>query len=101
MTVEYKEHPALQMVEIVVDGKVTTAEFEDIAPKMEKFIEEHGKIKIIEIIKNYDGFEWGMIGEGIRFDMKHLKDFSHCAVVCGEGWRDRPDDTHDRAVFYG
>ncbi|MGN7438645.1 MAG: STAS/SEC14 domain-containing protein [Alcanivorax sp.] len=86
MTTQYIEHPAIKTIEIVVDGKVTKEEFHEISPKMEAFIEEHGKIKIIEIIKNFAGFDIAVLGEGLMFDMKHLKNFSHCAVICDGGW---------------
>lgn len=86
MTTQYKEHPEIKTVEIIVNGKVTKDEFDEIAPKMEAFIEKHGKIKIIEIIEEFSGFDLSVLGDGILFDMKHLKDFSHCAVVCKDGW---------------
>lgn len=86
MTTIYKEHPTLKTVEIIVDGKVTADEFHSIMPQMEAFIEKHGKIKILEIVKNFGGMSLSVMLEGIKFDFKHIKDFSHCAVVTDEGW---------------
>jgi len=86
MSVKYIEHPKLKMVELIVDGKITEKAFDEIFPQMEDFIKKHGKIKIIEIIKRIDGFEFGVMGKGINFDYNHLKDFSHCAVVTDSGW---------------
>jgi hypothetical protein len=86
MTTEYKEYPDQKMVEVLVDGKVTKAEFDSISSQMESFIQQHGAVKIIEIVKDFSGFELSMLGEAIKFDMKHLKDFSHCAVVTDQGW---------------
>ncbi|MFW0777557.1 MAG: STAS/SEC14 domain-containing protein [Rickettsiales bacterium] len=86
MACEYKEVPELKTVEIMVDGKVTVEDFDKIAPQLEKFIETHGTIKILEIIKNFGGFDIALLGKGMVFDMKHMKNFSHCAVVAEEGW---------------
>ena len=86
MTVTYKEYPEHKLVEIGVDGKVTSEAFDHVADKMETFIALHGKVKIIEIITDFDGFDWDVIGKGIKFDFEHLKDFSHCAVVTDSGW---------------
>ena len=86
MTCEYKEHAALRTVEIIINGKVTEEDFDNITSKMEAFIKAHGKIKIIEIIKDLSGFELTTLGKGIKFDIEHLKDFTHCAVVSNHGW---------------
>lgn len=86
MTTKYQEFPDLQTVEITVNGRVTKKDFDKIAPKMEKFIEEHGTIKILEVIDDFSGFDLSVITDGIRFDLKHLKNFSHCALVCNDGW---------------
>lgn len=86
MSVDYIEHPDDRTIEIVVDGKVTEAVFDAIAPQMEAFIAAHGRVKLLEIIRELDGFELSMLGKGIKFDIQHLKSFSHCAVVSDKGW---------------
>lgn len=86
MGVIYKEHPEEKMVEIEVDGKVTSEDFDSIAPSVESFIAQHGKIKLLEIIRDFSGFELSVLAKGIKFDVKHMKDFSHCAVVSESGW---------------
>ena len=87
MTTEYKENPVLSTVEIMVNGKVTETDYDQITTEMEAFIaQQPGKIKLIEIINDFRGFDWSILGKGIKFDMKHLKDFSHCAVVTDKGW---------------
>lgn len=86
MTIKYKEYAALKTVEIIVDGKVSEADFDRIMPQMKAFIHEHGKVKFIEIIKDLDGFEWGMLSKGIKFDLKYMSKFTHCAVVTDKGW---------------
>lgn len=86
MTCEYKEYADLKTVEIMMDGKLTEEDFDRVAEQIEAFIKTHGKIKIIEIIRNFGGFEWAAFTKGFKFDMEHMKDFSHCAVVTDEGW---------------
>ena len=86
MTTTYQEYPQQKLVELHVDGKVTEADFDDVAARLEAFIARHGKIKLIEIIENFDGFELAAASKGVRFDIEHLRDFSHCAVVTDSGW---------------
>lgn len=86
MTTEYKEYPEDSLVELIVDGKVTQEDFNRIAGQMEVFITAHGKIKLLEEIRNFEGFDPSMLWDGIKFDMKYLKNFSHCAVLTDMGW---------------
>lgn len=86
MSATYKEYPEKKLVEIGVHGKITNEDFDRIAGQMHDFIKEHGKVKILEVISDFDGFDWEVLGKGIKFDIEHLKDFSHCAVVTDSGW---------------
>lgn len=84
MATTYIEDDENKTIEIIVDGKVTKAEFDKLSQKMEAFIETHGEIKILEVVRDFQGFEPSMILDGIMFDVKHMKHISHCAVVLEE-----------------
>lgn len=86
MATEYVEYPEDKTVEIQVEGRVSASDFENIASRMEAFIQQHGKVKIIEVVQDFDGFDMSILKDAINFDRKHLKDFTHCAVVSDSGW---------------
>jgi hypothetical protein len=86
MTVKYKEISELKTVEILIDGKITEKAFDEISTKLETFIAKHNKIKIVEVIKDFSGADWGILGKGMKFDMGHIKNFTHCAVVSDSNW---------------
>jgi len=89
MTTTYKEYPEHKIAELVVDGKVTHEDFNNIAIQLENFIEKHGQIKLLEKIRTLEGFDASMMWEGIKFDiknLKHIRNISHCAVVSDIGW---------------
>ena len=87
MTIIYKEHPKTGIVELTFDGKVIKHDINDIIPRIEAFIVAHGKIKLLEIVTDdFDGVELSTLIKAIKFDKKHLKDFSRCAVVTDKGW---------------
>ncbi len=86
MATQYKEYPNYKLVELIVDGKVTQEDFDRISGQMETFIATHGKIKILEDIRKFSGFDPSVFWDGLKFDIKHLKDISHCAVVSDMGW---------------
>ena len=83
---EYREDPDNGIVEITIDAKITQEDFDRVAGQMEAFINAHGKIKILEEIRQFSGCDASVLWEGTKFDMKHLKDYSHCAVVSDKGW---------------
>jgi len=89
MTTTYTEDPEHKIAELVVDGKVTHEDFNNIAIQLENFIEKHGRIKLLEVIRTLEGIEASMVWEGIKFDiknLKHIRHISHCAVVSDIGW---------------
>ncbi|MEM0947776.1 MAG: STAS/SEC14 domain-containing protein [Pseudomonadota bacterium] len=86
MAVHYAEDPASQSIEITVDGRVTRDDWEQVVPKFEAFMNEHGTIRLIEVVNSLDGFEMGMIWDGIKFDFKAVPHISHCAVVTDIAW---------------
>ena len=86
MNVTYSENDATKTAEIVVDGHVRSEEFDQIAPRMQAFIDRHGTIRLIEIINKMDGFDPSLMWKGAKFDFKNLRHISHCAVVSDIGW---------------
>ncbi|WP_148863230.1 SpoIIAA family protein [Marinobacter fonticola] len=86
MATEYVEYPDDKTVEIQVEGKVSAEDFENIAGRMEAFIRQHGKVKIIEVVQDFDGFDMSILKDAFKFDREHMQDFTHCAVVTDSGW---------------
>jgi len=86
MPVVYKEDAVSKTIELVVNGKVTQQDWEDVVPKFEKFLDQHGTIRLIEIIESLKGFDPVLIWEGIKLDIKVIPKISHCAVVSDIGW---------------
>lgn len=89
MTTTYREYPEHKIAELVIDGKVTHEDFNNITIQLEGFIEKQGHIKLLEEIRTLKGFDASMVWEGIKFDiknLKHIRHISHCAVVSDIGW---------------
>ena len=87
MTLSYIEHPDTKIVEIHVDGKVTREEFDTVVADMEMFIQNYGKVKLLESVTTFKvGMDMYMLWEGMKFDQKNIRHISHCAVVSDIGW---------------
>ncbi len=82
----YTEHETLPIVELRVVGRVTERDMGEIIPRLEAFIGKHGTIRLLEVIERFDGFDPTTILDGMKFDIKHLKDVSHAAVVSDIPW---------------
>lgn len=82
----YNEHETLPIVELRVVGRVTDHDMDEIIPKLEAFIDRHGTIRILEVIERFDGFDPTTVLDGMKFDLKHLSDVTHAAVVSDIPW---------------
>ena len=51
----YKEYDNAKAVEIVLAGRVSTAEFDNVARKLEAFIKRHAHVRLLEVIKDFEG----------------------------------------------
>ena len=77
----YKEYDNAQAVEIVLSGRVSTEEFDKVARKLETFIERHGEIRVLEVIKDFEGMDAGAFWHDVKFSLRHVQDFSRIAIV--------------------
>jgi hypothetical protein len=84
--IEYREIDEHAMVEIIVHGRLTEEDFDIIARSLERFIRKHKKIKVLEIIEDYKGFDMPVMFKGIKFDFRYMKNYASCAVVTNVGW---------------
>ncbi|HEY8264733.1 MAG TPA: STAS/SEC14 domain-containing protein [Methyloceanibacter sp.] len=82
----YKEMDNLASVEIEISDRVTAEEFEATAKKLEAFIARHGRVQVLEIIHDFEGMDAGAFWSDFKFSLRHLKDFSRCAIVSDTKW---------------
>jgi hypothetical protein len=82
--IDYREDNGL--VEITVDGKVSRQDFDDVAARLEAHIARNGKVRVLEQVKSFGGIEPAAFWADLRFSLRHLADFSRCAVVSDKRW---------------
>ena len=73
--IEYREEAGSNVVEIVVDGGVSKAEFEDVAAKLEAAIARHGKVRVLEEVRSLGGIEPAAFWGDLKFSLRHLSDY--------------------------
>ncbi len=82
----YSEDTNEPIVEVRVLGRVTQNDMDNILPKLEAFIEKHGTIRFVEVVESFEGFDPTTVLDGLKFDLNHLTDVTHAAVVSDIGW---------------
>jgi hypothetical protein len=77
----YKEYDNAQAAEIVLDGRVSTDQFDAVAARLEAFIKRHGHVRLLEIIHDFEGMDARALWHDIQFSLRHLTHFSRVAIV--------------------
>jgi hypothetical protein len=84
--IDYREDPGSNVVEITVDGGISRAEFDEIAGKLEARIKRDGKVRLLEEIRSLGAIDPSTFWADVKFSLRHLNDFSRCAVVTEKRW---------------
>jgi hypothetical protein len=77
----YKEYHNAQAAEIVLKGRVTTEEFAALAERLEALIKRFGRVRVLEVIEDFEGMDAGAFWQDVKFSLRHLQDFSRLAIV--------------------
>ncbi|MBR0553464.1 STAS/SEC14 domain-containing protein [Stakelama marina] len=74
------------VIEFTVDGRISREQYDAVAAEIESQIAQHGKVNIVEIIRDFEGMEPSLWWRDIRWGFDHLSQLSRTAVVTDSGW---------------
>ena len=83
---DYREDGEAGVVEITVEGRISREEFDEVAAKLESFIASRGKVRLLEVIHDFKGIDASAFWDDLKFSLRHLNDFSRCAIVTRAQW---------------
>lgn len=83
---DYREDAKAGVVEIAVQGQISRKEFDAVAAKLDTFIANHGKVRLLEVIHDFEGIDASAFWDDLKFSLRHLNDFSRCAIVTRAQW---------------
>jgi hypothetical protein len=86
MPMQLHEDPTEHVVEVVVTDKLTDRDYKRFAPQMDRFIRQHGKIRLLFVMYDFHGFEIGSMWEDFKFGVKHRHDLERLAMVGETYW---------------
>ncbi|WP_204104238.1 MULTISPECIES: STAS/SEC14 domain-containing protein [Spirulina sp. CCY15215] len=96
--IEYKNNPQNNIVEIIIEGKITEEDFDQVVSQLKVDISKHGKLRILEEIRHFEGIDPLALWKDIRFGFAHLNDFTHAALVADAKWMRTLTEVFDRIL---
>jgi hypothetical protein len=81
------EDDTTRLLEVQVTGKLTGQDYERLAPEVERFIQQHGKIRMIFDMHDFHGWNGKSLLTDLQFGAKHRHDIQRLALVGEKSWQ--------------
>ena len=81
MSVEIKELAGGAVCDVKVSGKLDVEDYAKFLPEFERLINEHGKIRFLFRMHDFEGWTLGAAWQDMKFDIKHFNDIERLAMV--------------------
>ncbi len=88
MAMQLFEDPVNHVMEVMVSGKLTGEDYDKFAPEMERFIAQHGKIRMLFDMHDFHGWNARSLWADFQFGAKHRHDMERLALVGEKPWQD-------------
>jgi len=76
-----------RIFEIEVQGKLSKEDYEAFIPELEQAIAEHGKVRILFEMHDFEGWSAGALWSDTKFDARHFNDIERLALVGESQWQ--------------
>jgi hypothetical protein len=86
MSITLTENPSGQVLEVRVTDKLTRAEYQQFASRFEALLKPHEKINVLFEMVNLHGWDFAVMWDDIKFDVKHFSDIRRIAMVGDKKW---------------
>jgi hypothetical protein len=86
-TLQLTEKQDGKVLEIHVQGKLTKDDYETFMPEIERLIKQHGKLRILFYMHEFQGWSAGALWEDTQFDLRHFNDIERLALVGETRWQ--------------
>ena len=83
---KFEQHEDSNLLECTLDGPLTRADFDALTAKADEMIDEFGQLRFLEVIEKIGKIQPSAIWADFKWGPKHIKNFSHVAVVADQKW---------------
>ena len=70
-----------------ISGKLLHKDYQEFVPQLERLIEEHGSIRCLIEMTDFNGIEVRALWDEIKFDVHDARRIERCAVVGDRAWQ--------------
>lgn len=88
MPIAIKEYDDGRTLEVTARGKLEKEDYQEFLPLFEERLKEHGRIGILFVMKDFDGFDMWALWEDIKFEWNHYDDIARLAMVGDSDWKE-------------
>ncbi|MBE9079639.1 STAS/SEC14 domain-containing protein [Romeria aff. gracilis LEGE 07310] len=82
---EYKSSSDSNVVELVIEGKITESDFDRVIDQFKADLKKHGKLRILEDIRSFEGMDPMALWKDLQ-QVRLVNDISHVALVADQKW---------------
>ncbi len=75
-----------RVIDVTISGKLTDADYEKFVPLTEQRIKQFGRIGMVIILKEFEGWDVTAMWDDLKFDINHFSDIKKMAVVGHSKW---------------
>jgi len=86
MPIQLNQEDGGKILVVHVSGKLTKADYEQLAPEFARLVQQHGKLRLLFEMTSFHGWEAGALWEDIKFDVKHYADIERLAMIGDKKW---------------
>jgi len=79
-------HEDGKILVVKLTGKLTTEDYEQFVPEVERLIKQYGKLRMLIEMSDFHGWTAGALWQDIKFDLKHFRDVERLALVGDKAW---------------
>ena len=74
------------VLEVDLHGKLTRRDYDLVVPRTERLIRQHGRIRILVTMHDFEGWNAGALWEDVKWEAKHFNHIERLAVVGEKTW---------------
>ncbi len=87
MPITIQEQDGGETVIVHAIGTLTKSDYKRFVPEFEHQVCQHGKLRFLFDLTEFQGWEVGALWEEVKFDLKHFADIERIAVVGDKQWQ--------------
>lgn len=86
--IEIREEGDAAHLVVVASGRLSEEDYRGLVPRLHEAIERHGGLRLLILLRDFEGWAPKALIEDLPFDLRHRKDFERVAIVGDRRWEE-------------